>query len=839
MPESAPASHPQSQSGAPLEAIIIGSGFGGLGMAIALRKAGVSRFIILEKGQDVGGVWRDNTYPGAACDVPSHLYSFSFEPNPRWTRVFAPQAEIHSYLQHCARTYELERHLRYGAEVRLAAFDEASSCWRVTCTDGQVFVARLLISATGQLSRPALPNLPGMESFRGHVFHSATWDHQHSLTQQRVAVIGTGASAIQFVPQIADQVATLKVFQRSPAYIMPKADRAYSTRDLQRFARHRWWMKLVRAGHYLYFESRALGFTRLQGLTKWAVGAPFRKLLDASVSSPELRQRMTPDYPIGCKRILLSNDYLKTFDKPQVELLTQGIQRITEQGIQTRDGQQHPVDTIIYGTGFAATEFLSPMRIIGRNGLELNQAWQQGAAAYLGISVPQFPNFFMLYGPNTNLGHNSIIHMLESQISHVLKCRQALQKSGASTLEVDEQPHQRFQQRIQQRLATSVWSGCQSWYVDARGHNSTNWPGFTWSYRWLTRYAGLQAYRLASPLDQPSSAQDGQRVAAPQDWLERSNAAFLRLFLRASFKALIGPPRALASQRRLVSRLSWLMPGCLGVTRQRTQLGQRGLQIIEPKATAAKGVILYLHGGAFCLGNPDTHYSVTSHLARESGCSVWVPDYRLAPEHPYPAALEDCLACYDAIRAQGCPAESLLIAGDSAGGALVLALALSLKERGETIAAGLVLLSPVTDPDLGGASLHTRAGADPMIRRDWLEQALKAYAVPPATLCHRPLEADLRGLPPMLIQVGDEELLLSDATRLAARARQSAVPCQLQIHQDRWHVFQLQTFYLRSARDALRQVGRFARQCLEHPTDTAARPAAQHTREPAADPQPN
>ncbi|MGE7956094.1 flavin-containing monooxygenase [Pseudomonas sp. NPDC089530] len=826
MPASLPAANPPSAPDSPLDAIIIGSGFGGLGMGIALRKAGVGRFIILEKGQDVGGVWRDNRYPGAACDVPSHLYSFSFEPNPHWSRVFAPQAEIHDYLRHCARTYGLEAHLHFGAEVSHAEFDEGEACWRVTRSDGQVHRSRLLISATGQLSRPALPQLPGMQTFKGHVFHSASWDHHYPLAGKRVAVIGTGASAIQFVPQIADQVAALKVFQRSPAYIMPKADRPYSPGEKQRCARFPLWMKLVRATHYLHFESRALGFTRLQGLTRWVVGRPFHRLLNASVPSPELRRKMTPDYPIGCKRILLSNDYLETFAKPHVELLTQGIRRITEQGIETLDGQQHEVDAIIYGTGFAATEFLSPMRITGRDGLDLNQAWQQGASAYLGLSVPGFPNFFMLYGPNTNLGHNSIIHMLESQISHVMQARQALLASGASTLEVDELPHRRFQQRIQRRLATSVWSGCKSWYVDERGHNSTNWPGFTWSYRWLARYAGLAAYRLASPLAADAPVSDGLRVASPRDWLERGQAALLRLVLRASFKALIGPPRALASQRKIVSGLSRLMPGTPGVSRRRTQLGELALQIVDPKAGPGTGVILYLHGGAFCLGSADTHYSITSRLAKDSGCAVWAPDYRLAPEHPYPAALDDCLACYDAIRAQGCPAEQLLIAGDSAGGALVLALALALKERGEPIAAGLILLSPLTDLELTGASLQTRAAVDPMLHRDWLEQALKAYGAPPRPLWHRPLEADLSGLPPMLIQVGDQELLLSDSSRLAERARACGVPCQLEIHEGRWHVFQLQAFYLRSARNALRSVVRFARQRLDQPVAAATQRSA-------------
>ena len=402
------------ESAMPLTAIIIGTGFAGIGMAVALQKAGIKDFVILEKKQDVGGVWRDNTYPGAACDVPSHLYSFSFEPNPDWSRVFAAQGEIHQYLQRCADKYGLRKYIRFGAEVASAQFNEATSQWQVMQKDGTVLSAALLISGTGQLSRPAFPKLVGMESFQGHIFHSATWDHSYSLAGKRIAVVGTGASAIQFVPAIAGLVEHLKVFQRSPAHVMPRPDRAYSGREKTLLRNVPWLMKAYRASIYLRFESRALAFTRFKFLMKWAVGIPFRKLLNEQVDDPVLRQKLTPDYPFGCKRILLSSEYLKTISRPNVELITDGIVRVTESGIETVDGKQHEVDAIIYGTGFAATEFLSPMRIVGRGAIDLNQAWRDGSRAYLGLAVPDFPNFFMLYGPNTNLGHNSIVYMLES-----------------------------------------------------------------------------------------------------------------------------------------------------------------------------------------------------------------------------------------------------------------------------------------------------------------------------------------------------------------------------------------------------------------------------------------
>jgi len=484
--------------------LIIGTGFGGLGMAIALRRAGLDDFLILEKQHEVGGVWRDNSYPGAACDVPSHLYSFSFEPNPNWSRVFATQAEIHNYLRHCANKYQLHPHIRLGAEVAQAHYDEYRALWAVTLSDGSQLETRLLITATGQLSRPTWPKLEGLDSFKGRCFHSAQWDHDYTLRGKRVAVIGTGASAIQFVPAIADTVKSMKVFQRSPAYILPRPDRAYTEGEKALFRRLPWAMKLLRACIYVQYESRALAFTRFKQLMTLAAGWPFRKLLEQQVPDAALRRKLTPDYPIGCKRILLSSEYLATMAKPQVELVTEGIRRITPDGIETTDGRHHAVDAIIMDTGFAATEFLAPMRITGRGGRDLNEAWQNGAQAYLGLTVPGFPNLFMLYGPNTNLGHNSIVYMLESQIAHVVRCIQTMRKAKVNTIEVDADRYAHFNTHIQQRLRTTVWNGCKSWYVDAAGHNSTNWPGFTLSYRWLTSHSPMQAYDLVqrfSPQD--------------------------------------------------------------------------------------------------------------------------------------------------------------------------------------------------------------------------------------------------------------------------------------------------------------------------------------------------
>nr|WP_057925857.1 alpha/beta hydrolase fold domain-containing protein [Burkholderia ambifaria] len=809
---SSPEASRPAETAAPLSAIIIGAGFAGIGMAVALQRAGIHDFVIVERSHDVGGVWRDNRYPGAACDVPSHLYSFSFEPNPNWSRVFAPQPEIYAYLQHCARKYGLARHLRFGAEVERAQYDEARALWDVTLVDGTTLSAAMLVSGTGQLSRPAMPDLPGIDTFRGRAFHSAHWDHDYPLAGTRVAVVGTGASAIQFVPAIAGDVERLFVFQRSPAYVIPRPDRAYRPWERALFRRLPWAMKLHRAAIYVRYESRAIAFTRLHGLMDVAIGRPFRKLLARDVRDPVLREQLTPDYPIGCKRLLLSSDYLAAIGRDNVELVTQRIRRVTETGIETDDGVHHPVDAIVYGTGFAATAFLSPMRITGRDGLDLNDAWRRGAQAYLGLTVPGFPNFFMLYGPNTNLGHNSIVYMLESQIAHVMRCVRAMRRDGARAIDVDPRRYRRYNTHVQQRLEGSVWSGCKSWYVDASGHNSTNWPGFTLTYRWITRFTGLSAYRFTQPLPGTATPTQGAVVAPPAGRTEALAAASLRGFLRVAFRPLIGPPFGARMQRRVVALLSPLMPGTRGTLRYRTSAASVPVEVIAPKRGDTGGAILYLHGGAFCLGGPHTHRGVTTRLATESGLPVWVPDYRLAPEHPSPAALDDALAAYDALRAQGCAPHRIVLAGDSAGGALALALAIALRERGEPAAAALLLISPVTDPALSGDTLASRRRDDPMIRRGWLEQGLRWYHGAGSVAARGPLDTDLRGLPPILMQAGDQEVLLSDAQRLAAHALACGVPCRLEIHAARWHVFHLQAFYLRSARDALRTLAGFAAQ---------------------------
>ncbi len=492
--------HRRGSETTPWAVLIIGAGFGGLGMAIELGRAGEHDVLLLEKGGDVGGVWRENTYPGAACDIPSHLYSFSFEPNPHWSRAFSPQSEILDYLRHCADKYGVRDKIRFHCEVTAAAFDESRSLWRVDWRDAQGRAgtghARVLVSAVGVLSRPAIPALPGLASFRGPVFHSAQWRHDVALAGRRVAVIGTGASAIQFVPELARDAARLTVFQRTPPHILPRGDRAYSARERRRYARWPWLAAAHRAFIYLQHDARGIGFTRAPWLLDLVGGGTARKLLRQQVPDAALRERLTPRYPIGCKRVLLSDAWLPAFSQPNVELVTEAIEAVTPAGVRVTGGREIEVDAIVLGTGFAASEFLAPMDIRGRGGRSLNEAWAHGAQAWLGIAVPGFPNFFMLYGPNTNLGHNSIVFMLESQAAHVMRCLRKLRDAHGTTIEVATPPFERYNARLQQRSQRTVFTGCTNWYVDAHGRHTVNWPGFTTTYRWLTRWAGLGAYTV-------------------------------------------------------------------------------------------------------------------------------------------------------------------------------------------------------------------------------------------------------------------------------------------------------------------------------------------------------
>jgi len=485
--------------------VIVGAGFSGLAAGILLKRAGIESFTIVEKDVGVGGTWRANTYPGAACDVQSHLYSFSFEPNPGWSRSYGPQQEILAYLERCARKYGLMPHMRFGTEVTGAEFDEARGLWTVHTTRGDL-PARALVLGNGALHLPSYPEIPGLREFEGPAFHSARWDHDVDLTGKRVAVIGTGASAIQFVPQIAPRVAQLHLFQRTPPWIMPKPDREMS-------ARERWLMEHVPGAHWarrtrLYWRLESRVFPLIYDTPRISAYAESiaRKFLASQVADPALRAQLTPDYRIGCKRVLLSNDYYPALTRPNVELVTDGIASVGPRGVRTRDGREREVDAIILGTGFRVADYLSKMRIVGRGGRDLNETWREQLASYLGITVSGFPNLFLLMGPGTGLGHNSMIFMIEAQARYAVQSIASIARSGVSFMDVRPEVQRAFTDELERKNASTVWSsGCSSWYRTANGGLVT-WPGFTFDYWRRTRRVDWADYELRAPSPMVASA---------------------------------------------------------------------------------------------------------------------------------------------------------------------------------------------------------------------------------------------------------------------------------------------------------------------------------------------
>ncbi|QIX28419.1 NAD(P)/FAD-dependent oxidoreductase [Nocardioides sp. JQ2195] len=467
--------------------VIIGAGFGGLAAAVELKKAGYDDLVILEKGDDVGGVWRENTYPGAACDVPSPFYSYSWEPNPRWPHRFSRQPAILDYIRDVADKHDLRRHLRTGVEVTAAAYDEGGRTWTVTVDDGSSLECDVLVPAVGQLSRPGFAKIPGRESFAGESFHSAEWNHDVDLAGKRVAVIGTGASAVQFIPAIQPDVAHLDVFQRSAPYIIPRPDRKFSERHHRVFTKLPLTQLAERGTWYGVVETLSVAWVYSKPLAKVIEKASRLHMKRQTRSRPGLFEKVWPDYPIGCKRILFSNNYLPALAQPNVDLVTDGISEIVPDGVVTADGAHHPADVLIWGTGFKATEFLAPITFTGVDGADLHKTWSAGARAYYGLSVPGFPNLVIMYGPNTNTGGGSVIYFLEAQARHLRDYVDRMVAVGAP-LSVKPSVEQEYDDRVQRELSGSVWAGCTSWYRQADGRITTNWPLLGVEYKRQARF---------------------------------------------------------------------------------------------------------------------------------------------------------------------------------------------------------------------------------------------------------------------------------------------------------------------------------------------------------------
>ncbi len=462
-----------------------------------LKRAGYDDVTVFERSDRIGGVWHHNTYPGAACDIPSHLYEFSFAPNPRWSRRYAPQAEIQAYLEDTARSYGVLDRIRTSTEVRNAAWDEQRRVWRIETSAGP-HEAEVLLTACGQLSVPTVPPLPGLDSFSGPAFHTARWRHDVELAGKRVAVIGTGCSAIQVVPAIQPEVAQVDVYQRSPGWTFPKMDYPYSERTQRLFERFPVLQRLDRQSIYLFQELAATGMTKHRWLLKLFKRISQRRI-DKAIADPELRRKVTPTDEIGCKRIMLTDEWYPTLTKPNVELVADRIAEITPGGIRTQSGGERPADAIVLATGFATHGFVAPMEITGAAGRRLDEEWGEAPRAYLGLSVPGFPNLFLLYGPNTNGGSGSVVNTIECGVNHVIAALGELDRADARRIEVRRQAAEAFDRELRTALAGTVWhSGCTNWYVDENGHDPNQWP-WTWGvYRRRTGSIEPGTYELVA-----------------------------------------------------------------------------------------------------------------------------------------------------------------------------------------------------------------------------------------------------------------------------------------------------------------------------------------------------
>jgi cyclohexanone monooxygenase len=487
---------------------VVGAGFAGLAMAIKLDEQGRSDFLVVERGEDVGGTWRDNTYPGAACDVPSQLYSYSFALNPEWSRSFSPQPEIQAYIRKVADSSGVLDRFVFGTSVEDAAWDESAQVWRVTTSRGSLS-ADVLVSAAGALSDPKNPDIEGFDSFEGEVFHSARWNHDYDLRGKRVAVIGTGASSIQIVPEIAEQVAHLDVYQRTAPWVLPRHDRDYLDVEKLAFRHVPGVQRVYRTAIYWGREMYVPAFTRMPKLATPAKLMALKNI-QRGISDPELRRKVTPDFEIGCKRILISNRYYPALDRDNVDLVTEGIARVTPTGIVDRDGAEREVDAIVVATGFHTTDLPIAEHITGLGGTTLAEHFaEHGMQAYKGTTVNGFPNLFFVVGPNTGLGHSSMVFMIESQVAYITDALRQLEREQVTAVQPRAEVQAAYVQDLQERMTRTVWSvgGCASWYLDSHGRNVTLWPRATFTFRRLLSRFDRDAYEVVSPVTTPSTPQ--------------------------------------------------------------------------------------------------------------------------------------------------------------------------------------------------------------------------------------------------------------------------------------------------------------------------------------------
>jgi cation diffusion facilitator CzcD-associated flavoprotein CzcO/acetyl esterase/lipase len=820
---------------------ILGAGFAGLGAAIRLLQERRHDLLVFERADEVGGVWRDNTYPGCACDVESHLYSFSFAPNPNWSHSYSPQAEIQRYLQDCVERFGVRPHLRLGHAVSSASWDERAQHWVVETSRG-TYTADVLVGAVGALSEPSVPDIPGLEHFQGARFHSSRWDHAVDLRGKRVGVIGTGASAAQFIPEIQPDASRLTVFQRTPPWVVPRNDVAFGEAYKAAMAHVPGARSLVRGAIYLRRELFGTMFLRpeLGGLIEALAGFNLR----TQVTEPVLRDKLTPRYRMGCKRVIVSDDYLRSLTQPNVEVETTGIETVTERGVRTTDGREHLLDALILGTGFQVTEMPFARHLRGRGGKTLREAWGVGMRAYLGTTIPEFPNFFIVPGPNTGLGHSSMILMIEAQVEHLLAALDHLDATGACSLAPSHEAEARYVAAVDEGLARTVWAtGCRSWYLDAKGRNSTLWPGYTFSFMKRARRFEPKDYVLEHrrndtvrlPFASRLESLAGRalthlpaRLLAPRpvvrDGLTLEPEVQAILAVREVTGSLPLTGTSIVASRERLRRDAVTGAGTPVKVGRVTELDLPGTlraRHYAPEGGDGAPLVVFYHGGGFVLGDLESHDAPCRLLCHEACAHVLSIDYRLAPEHRHPAAVEDAVAAYRWARENaehlGADPSRIAVAGDSAGGNLAAVVAQECRRQGLPRPALQVLVYPATDRTRSYPSTET-FGRGFMLEAsdmDWFAKQYRGerFGVPDVT-ADPGLERDLTGLAPALVVTAGFDPLRDEGEDYARRLSAAGVPTELVRFDGHVHGFLHMLGVSRAARRAVESIARDTRRLL-------------------------
>ncbi|WP_420455626.1 alpha/beta hydrolase fold domain-containing protein [Rubrivirga sp.] len=845
---------------------IVGTGFGGIGAAVRLMQEGVEDVVLFERADAVGGVWRDNTYPGAACDVESHLYAFSFAPNPDWSRRFSPQAEIRAYLEDVAERFGVLPHIRFGHDVRDATWDDDAARWRIETSRGP-FTADVLVAAPGGLAEPRLPEIPGLDTFQGDVMHTARWDDAVEVDGRAVAVVGTGASAIQVVPPLQRVAETLTIYQRTPPWIIPRRDGPFSRAARERFRQRPALQRALRTSLFGYHETYGLAF-RHPWIARQAEAVMARRHLRAQVPDPALRRVLTPDYRLGCKRILLSDDYYPALTRPNVTVVDGALVEVRERETVGADGVARPTDVIVFATGFYATEMPFGQHVAGRDGRRLSEVWGRSPTAHLGTTVAGFPNFFLIQGPNTGLGHSSVVLMAEAQIEHVANAVGAMRRHSLASVEPTAEAQQAWVDEVDRRAEGTVWtSGCESWYLDETGRNAAIWPGSVPAFRRRVAPFDPSEYRLrplgpeagdgaageparlgslAPTPDVPGepSAVDRLRGAAARvvgrlpdaaqvalagspppevdgQRLDPATHAVLALNPREDGAALVrhDVEDARARYRRDTAAVTGT-PTPVGAVRDLAVDGAAGpldARLYAPAGVDRPPLLVFFHGGGYVEGDLDTHDEPCRLLCRQAGHTVLSVAYRLAPEHPFPAAVDDVVAAFRWAQLHasrlGTDASRVAVGGDSAGGALATVVAQATK--GDAPPVAQLLLYPATDHptwrpsrDLFDGYLLTEAE-----RRAFFD-VYTAGREDGTDWRISPIRGRLDGLAPALVVTAGFDVLRDEGEAYARALQAAGTPAALYRQADLPHGFIHLTSVSPSAKRATVAVARRWRQLV-------------------------